>query len=175
MDSVYSVGQKSLGNGLQWARIFSILGIFSRWGELPSASQHPTSHHLPRATSVLDITSETCSPWILSTALARNPPRCDSSVGKQIPPQAIFPHWGLPSQHATGHPLPLATPVLDITSRTCSPWILCTLFARNPLGMDSNGRKSFPSWGFSHIGGNFPLHLSTPFATLCHQQPQYRI
>src|SRR5256885_4251377 len=120
---------------------FSSWGFLPCWGTFPF---HPTSHHLPPATSVLNITSETCSPCILSTALARNPSRCDSSVSKQIPLQAIFPHWGFSSQHPTGHPLPPATPVLDITSRTCSSWILCTLFARNPLGIDSWVSKHVP-------------------------------
>src|SRR5438270_5864178 len=50
------------------------------------------------------------------------------------------------SQHPTCHPLPPATPVLDITSILCSSWILHTLFARNPLGTDSIGCKSFPTW-----------------------------
>src|SRR5437762_14340260 len=35
------------------------------------------------------------------------------------------------SRHPTDHPLPPATPVLNITSRTCSPWILCIYFAIN--------------------------------------------
>src|SRR2546423_542287 len=162
MDSVYSAAHKSLGNGLQWAQIFPILGIFPRWGELRSASQHPTGHPLPPATPVLDITSRTCSSWILYTLFARNPSSSDSVVSKQIPPRAIFPHWGTFPLHLTYHPLPPATPILDITSRTCSPWILWTPFARNPFGIDSIGDKSFPTWLILLALGEISLCISAP-------------
>src|SRR5205085_11968807 len=116
--------------------IFPILGIFPSRGELPSASQHPTGHPLLPATPVLDITSIPCSSWILHTLFARNPSNSDSVVSKQIPPRVIFPHWGTFPLHPASHPLPPVTSVLDIRSRTCSPWILFTPFARNPFGTD---------------------------------------
>src|SRR2546421_12747993 len=40
------------------------------------------------------------------------------------------------SQHPTDHPLHPATPVLDITSRTCFPWIRWNEFARSNLITD---------------------------------------
>src|SRR5438270_7238979 len=138
------------------------LSQFPHIGWNSPCSQHLTGHPLLPATPVLDITSRPCSPWILRTLFARNPFNSDSVVGKQIPPRVIFPHWGLSSQHVTSHPLPPATPVLDITSRTCSSWILCTVFARNPLGTDSIGCKSFPSWLISLVLGEISLHISAP-------------
>src|SRR5437764_629170 len=80
-------------------------------------------------------------------------------------PSGNFPTLGgipLASQHLTGHPLPPATPVLDITSRTCSPWIPCTLFARNPFGTDSIGCKYFSTWLILLALGEISPCISAP-------------
>src|SRR5436853_4329950 len=135
---------------------------FRQFPRIPLASQHLTGHPLLPATPVLDITSRPCSPWILRTLFARNPSRTDSVVSKQIPPRAIFPHWGTLPLHPTSHPLPPATPVLDITSRTYSPWILWTLFARNPFGTDSIGCKYFSTWLILLALGEISLCISAP-------------
>src|SRR5438309_1635017 len=70
---------------------------------------------------------------------------CQKSRGNRLhcalllPILTIFPHCAnslSASQHPMSHPLPPATPVLDITLTTCSPWVLCTPFAINPVGID---------------------------------------
>src|SRR2546423_884154 len=119
-----------------WCVDMSPSGEIPTLGGISIASQHPTDHPLHSATPVLDITSTPCSPWILHTLFARNPSNSDSVVSKQMPPQVIFPHWRTFPLHPASHPLPSVTSVLDIRSRTCSPWILFTPFARNPLGTD---------------------------------------
>src|SRR2546429_2471855 len=158
MASIFSVSEKSIENCLLGELACAHLADLPTLSRFPLPSQHPTGHPLLPATPVLDITSRPCSPWILRTLFARNPFNSDSVVGKQIPPQVISPHWGLSSQHVTGHPLPPATPVLDITSRTCSPWILYTLFARNPSSSDSVVSKQIPPRAIFPHWGTFPLH-----------------
>src|SRR2546423_9618540 len=59
------------------------------------------------------------------------------------------------SQHPTDHPLPPATPALDKTSRTCSPWILYTPLARDSPRTDSLVYRYVPPGRYSHIWGNF--------------------
>src|SRR5436305_2015633 len=65
------------------------------------------------------------------------------------------------SQHPTDHPLPPATPALDKTSRTCSPCILCILFARNPSRTDPLVCRYVPLQRDSHIGGK--IHCISAF------------
>src|SRR2546423_818040 len=69
------------------------------------------------------------------------------------------------SQHPTDHPLPPATPALDKTSRTCSPWILYTPLARDSPRTDSLVYRYVPLGRFSHIGGNFHC-ISAPHGPL---------
>src|SRR5436853_192896 len=138
----------------------SLSGEIPTLGEKSLASQHPMDHHAAPATPALDKTSRTCSPCILCILFARNPSRTDPLVCRYVPLQRDS-HIGeksLASQHPTDHPVPPATPALDITSTTCSPWILCTPLARDSPSSDSVGSKSFPSWEFLLPWGTFPFH-----------------
>src|SRR5437763_521047 len=127
-------------------------------GENSLASQHPTDHPLHPATPIVNITSTTCSPWILYTPLARDSPSSDSVGCKSFPSWGFLLPWGTFPFHPTSHPLPPVTPVLDITSTTCPPWLLHTLFARNPSSSASVLSKQIPPRPIFPHRGTFPLH-----------------
>src|SRR5205085_3717342 len=73
-----------------------------------------------------------------------------------------FGEKSLASQHPTDYPLPPATPALDITSITCSPWIPYTPLARDSPRTDSLVYRYVPLGRYSHIGGNFH-RISAPY------------
>src|SRR2546423_1036729 len=114
----------------------------------PQRPQHLIKHqehvlHAFCAFCLPEITPE-LTPWCV-----------DMSPSGEIP---TLGEKSLASQHPTDHPLHPATPVLNIPSTTCSPWILCTPLARDGPSSDSVGCKSFPSWGFLPPWGTFPFH-----------------
>ena len=73
-----------------------------------------------------------------------------------FPPQMIFPSFGNISPPRTTL-IGLATQVLNRSSQTCSPWILCTLFDRTPW-ISHNCTEISPSLGDFLIFGGLPYH-----------------
>ena len=146
------------------------LGDFPTLGEIslcisappepPFATSNPSTGYNIKNMFLMDSVYSVCQKSIRNWLLGE----------QTCAPSGNFPTLGgipLASQHLTGHPLLPATPVLDITSRPCSPWILHTLFARNPSRTDSLVCRYVPLEQVSHIGEKIPCISAShrpPFA-----------